>query len=117
MSGTVVWAYFADGLNKTSNTLVQNASLFGKVYFPHIAVPIFISISKLITLSIPFALFLLFVLYFALHGTDIHPNWTWITLSPLLVLIMAGVELGFGIIISSLTTKYRDLRFLVQFGV
>ena len=117
MSGTVEWAYFAECLNKTSNTFVQNANLFGKVYFPRMAVPISILISNLITFSIQFLLFILFVLYFALRGTAIHPNWAWIALSPALILMMAGLGLGFGVIISSLTTKYRDLRFLVQFGV
>jgi lipopolysaccharide transport system permease protein len=117
MSGTVVWAYFADCLNKTSNTFVQNANLFGKVYFPRMAVPVSILISNLITFSIQFILFILFVLFFAVRGTPIQPHWTWIALSPLLVLMMAGLGLGFGVIISSLTTKYRDLRFLVTFGV
>jgi lipopolysaccharide transport system permease protein len=117
MSGTVVWSYFAECLNKTSNTFVQNANLFGKVYFPRMAVPVSILISNLITFLIQFALFLLFVVYFALRGIPIQVHWLWIALSPLLVLIMAGLGLGFGIIISSLTTKYRDLRFLVTFGV
>jgi lipopolysaccharide transport system permease protein len=117
MSGTVIWAYFADCLNKTSNTFVQNANLFGKVYFPRMAVPVSILISNLITFSIQFILFILFVLFFALRGTPLQPHWTWIALSPLLVLMMAGLGLGFGVIISSLTTKYRDLRFLVTFGV
>ena len=117
MSGTVVWSYFAECLNKTSNTFVQNAGLFGKVYFPRMAVPTSILISNLVTFLIQFVLFILFVLYFALRGTDIQPNWAWIALSPALILMMAGLGLGFGIIISSLTTKYRDLRFLVQFGV
>ena len=117
MSGTVVWAYFADCLNKTSNTFVNNASLFGKVYFPRLAVPVSILISSLVTFLIQFGMFLLFVMYFALRGTQIQGNWLWIFLSPLLVAVMAGLGLGFGIIISSLTTKYRDLRFLVTFGV
>jgi lipopolysaccharide transport system permease protein len=117
MSGTVIWAYFADCLNKTSNTFVQNASLFGKVYFPRMAVPVSILISNLITFAIQFALFVLFILIFALRGSPIQSHWQWIALSPLLVLMMAGLGLGFGIIISSLTTKYRDLRFLVTFGV
>ncbi len=117
MSGTVVWAYFADCLNKTSNTFVNNASLFGKVYFPRLAVPVSILISSLVTFLIQFGMFLLFVLYFALRGTPIQVNWLWIFLSPVLVAVMAGLGLGFGIIISSLTTKYRDLRFLVTFGV
>jgi lipopolysaccharide transport system permease protein len=117
MSGTVVWGYFAECLNKTSNTFVQNANLFGKVYFPRMAVPVSILISNLVTFVIQFALFLVFVLYFIARGTDIQPNWLWIALSPVLVLMMAGLGLGFGVIISSLTTKYRDLRFLVTFGV
>jgi lipopolysaccharide transport system permease protein len=117
LSGTVIWTYFADCLNKTSNTFVQNASLFGKVYFPRMAVPISILISSFITFLIQFALFIIFVLFFALRGTDIQPNWFWVMLSPLLMLMMAGLGLGLGIIISSLTTKYRDLRFLITFGV
>jgi lipopolysaccharide transport system permease protein len=117
MSGTVVWAYFADCLNKTSNTFVHNANLFGKVYFPRMAVPVSILISNLITFAIQFGMFLAFALFFALQGSDLRPNWTWIALFPVLLLMMAGLGLGFGIIISSLTTKYRDLRFLVQFGV
>jgi len=117
MSGTVVWSYFAACLTKTSETFVQNANLFGKVYFPRLAVPVSILISNLITFLIQFAMFVLFALYFVLRGTSIHPNWLWVALSPILIIMMAGLGLGFGIIISSLTTKYRDLRFLVQFGV
>jgi len=117
MSGTVVWSYFAACLTKTSETFVQNANLFGKVYFPRLAVPVSILISNLITFLIQFGMFLVFVLIFVLRGTDIQPDWLWIALSPILMLMMAGLGLGFGIIISSLTTKYRDLRFLVQFGV
>jgi lipopolysaccharide transport system permease protein len=117
MSGTVVWGYFAECLNKTSNTFVQNANLFGKVYFPRMAVPVSILLSNLITFAIQFGMFLAFVGFFAMSGTPIAPNWLWIALSPILILMMAGLGLGFGIIISSLTTKYRDLRFLVQFGV
>lgn len=117
MSGTVIWSYFAECLNKTSNTFVQNANLFGKVYFPRMAVPVSILISNLITFAIQFILFLAFVLFFVLRGTEIEINIWWIALSPILILMMAGLGLGFGIIISSLTTKYRDLRFLVTFGV
>ncbi len=116
MSGTVVWAYFADCLVKTSNTFVQNSNLFGKVYFPRMAVPVSILISNLITFFIQFAFFLVFVGYFVLRGTAIQPN-IWILSFPLLLLIMAGQGLGLGILISAMTTKYRDLRFLVSFGV
>ncbi len=116
MSGTVTWTYFSACLTKTSEVFVQNAQLFGKVYFPRLAVPVSILISNLITLAIQFLFFLAFVIFFALGGSVIRPNW-WILITPLLVVIMAGLGLGFGIMISSLTTKYRDLRFLVQFGV
>jgi lipopolysaccharide transport system permease protein len=117
MSGTVVWSYFSSCLTKTSETFVNNANLFGKVYFPRLAVPVSILISNLITFLIQFALFLVFALYFILRGTPIQLHWLWIALSPLLLLMMAGLGLGLGIIVSTLTTKYRDLRFLVQFGV
>jgi lipopolysaccharide transport system permease protein len=117
MSGTVIWSYFAACLTKTSETFVQNAHLFGKVYFPRMAVPVSTLISNLITFMIQFALFILFVVYFVTRDNTVHLNWTWIALLPLLIMMMAGLGLGFGIIISSLTTKYRDLRFLVQFGV
>ena len=116
MSGTVVWSYFASNLTKTSDTFISNANLFGKVYFPRLAVPVSILISNLIAFGIQFALFLVFMGYFALRGTVFHPN-GWILLTPVLIFMMAGLGLGFGIIVSSLTTKYRDLRFLVQFGV
>lgn len=116
MSGTVVWTYFADCLTKTSNTFVNNSNLFGKVYFPRMAVPVSILISNLITFFIQFAFFLAFVGYFALSGATIKPN-LWILSFPLLILIMAGLGLGLGILISAMTTKYRDLRFLVTFGV
>lgn len=116
MSGTVIWAYFSSSLTKTSETFVGNANLFGKVYFPRLAVPVSILISNLIAFSIQFGFFLAFMAYFVLKGTVLHPNW-WILLTPVLLLMMAGLGLGFGIIVSSMTTKYRDLRFLVQFGV
>jgi lipopolysaccharide transport system permease protein len=116
MSGTVLWAYFAECLNKTSNTFVQNYHLFGKVYFPRLAVPVSILISNLITFAIQLALFVVFLLCFLGNGSDVRPD-LGLLLVPLLVLMMAGLGLGLGIIISSLTTKYRDLCFLVTFGV
>lgn len=116
MSGTVIFAYFGSCLTKTSDTFVANANLFGKVYFPRLSVPVSILISNLIAFTIQFVFLLFFMLYFAASGTALHPNW-WILLTPVLLLIMAGLGLGFGIIVSSMTTKYRDLRFLVQFGV
>ncbi len=116
MCGTVIFGYFASSLSKTSDTFVSNAGLFGKVYFPRLAVPVSILISNLIAFVIQFGFFLGWIVYFSLTGTKLHTNW-WVLLTPVLLLMMAGLGLGFGIIVSSMTTKYRDLRFLVQFGV
>ena len=116
MSGTVIWTYFSGCLKKTSNTFAANAGLFGKVYFPRLAIPIADLISNLFTFAIQFALFLAFLAYFMLSGADVYVT-TWALLLPMLIFLMAGLGLGFGIIISSLTTKYRDLRYLVGFGM
>lgn len=116
MAGTFIWTYFANCLTKTSTTFVSNAGLFGKVYFPRLAAPVSILISNLVTLAIQFGLFLAFMVFFALNGSAVRPN-AWVLLTPLLVFMMAGLGLGLGIIVSALTTKYRDLSFLVSFGV
>jgi lipopolysaccharide transport system permease protein len=115
LSGVTAWSYFAECLTLTSNTFVGNANLFGKVYFPRLAVPLSIVISNLIKFGIQFGLFLLFMLLFVLKGSEVRPNLA-IFLLPILLLIMAALGLGSGIIVSALTTRYRDLRFLVQFG-
>ena len=116
MSGTVMWSYFSSCLTSTSNTFIGNAHLFGKVYFPRLVMPISVVISNLITFSIQFVFFLAFFLYFFLRGSNISLT-PWAFTIPLLVLLMAALGLGFGIIISSMTTKYRDLSYLVSFGV
>jgi lipopolysaccharide transport system permease protein len=116
LSGTVIWSYFAETLTKTSNTFILNAQLFGKVYFPRLTAPISVSISSLIAFSIQYLLFLGFLAYYWFTGSSIQPN-LWVLITPILLFIMAGLGLGFGIIVSSLTTRYRDLRFLVTFGV
>ncbi|NLA41325.1 MAG: ABC transporter permease [Smithella sp.] len=116
LSGTVLWSYFSNCLTGTSQTFISNAHLFGKVYFPRLVTPISIVISNLITLAIQFVLFMVFWLFFYSRGADIYFT-SWALALPLLVLLMAGLGLGFGIIISSLTTKYRDLNYLVGFGV
>ena len=116
LSGLVSWNYFAECLNKTSNTFIGNAHIFGKVYFPRMAVPVSIVISNLVTYIIQFLLFLAFYFYFVSTGTQVHPNLA-LLLLPLMVVLMACLGLGIGIIISSMTTKYRDLRFLITFGV
>ncbi len=116
MSGSILWTYFSECLVKTSNTFVNNSQLFGKVYFPRLAVPVSILFSNLIAFAIQFVFFMSFVVYYAFNGVAIQVN-VFILIFPILILMMAGLGLGFGILISSLTTKYRDLRFLVQFGV
>ncbi len=116
LSGIVVWNYFAGCLNKTSDTFVSNAYVFGKVYFPRLAVPISVVISNLVTFGIQFALFLCFLAYFSVNGATVRLQPS-VAFLPLLVFQMAALGLGFGIIVSSLTTKYRDLSQLVGFGV
>ena len=116
MSGIVGWTYFSTCLNETSQTFIKNAPIFGKVYFPRLALPISVVISNLVSFVIQFVFLCCFLAYFMIQGTDVKPNILILWL-PVLVLMMAGLGLGFGIIISSLTTKYRDLTHLVTFGV
>lgn len=116
LSGITLWTYFADCLNKTSNTFVTNASVFGKVYFPRLVVPLSVIISNLIKLAVQFVLFSIVWVYFILTTDAVQPN-LYVLLAPALVAVMAGLGMGFGILISALTTKYRDLTFLVSFGV
>jgi lipopolysaccharide transport system permease protein len=116
LSGTVVWTYFASSLTKTSTTFLANANIFGKVYFSRLTVPLSILLSNLVVFGIQFALFLCLLLYFVIKGTDAHVTSAALLL-PVLIVIMAGLGLGLGIIVSSLTTKYRDLQNLVVFGV
>ena len=116
LAGVVAWRYFADCLNNTSNTFVSNAHLFGKVYFPRITVPVSVVISSLIAFGIQFLLFLLFFAYYCFNGLSVHPQPA-LLLLPVLVLQTAALGLGFGIIVSAMTTRYRDLTHLVGFGV
>lgn len=116
MAGIVAWNYFASCLTKTSDTFVANAAIFGKVYFPRLVVPVSIVITNLLTFAIQFTLFLAVMSYFYLKGSIINPN-AWILLTPVLLVQMAALGLGAGILVSSLTTKYRDLALLVGFGV
>ena len=116
MGGVTCWSYFADCVNRTSVTFINNAGIFGKVYFPRLSVPVSIVISSMIKFAIQFALFLAFLLFYWIEGSAIHPNAAAL-LTPLLVLLMAGLSLGAGIIVSALTTRYRDLQQLVAFGV
>lgn len=116
LSGSVAWGYFSGCLTATSNTFTANAAIMGKVYFPRLVMPVTTVISQLISFAIQFAFFLLFFAYYCITGAGVHPN-GFVLLTPLLVLQMACLGLGFGVIVSALTTKYRDLAMLVSFGV
>ena len=116
MCGVTCWNYFSESLSKTSNTFTSNANIFGKVYFPRLIVPISIIISNMVKFVIQGFIFLLVLSYYYFSGAQVNPNITMAVL-PILLLLMAGLGLGFGILISSLTTKYRDFQFLVVFGV
>ena len=116
MAGNVCWFYFSDCLNQTSSTFVTNQAMFGKVYFPRMVVPISTVISNLLRFGIQALLFVAFYLYFWLSGADVVLTWAML-LMPLLIVMLAGLGLGFGILVSSLTTKYRDLTILFTFIV
>ena len=116
MCGITCWNYFAECVTKTSNTFVINSAIFGKVYFQRLILPISIIITNLLKFGIQFFLFLGILFYYLYSGSNIEPNLYILTL-PLLLFIMAALGLGFGIIISSLTTKYRDFQFLISFGI
>ena len=116
MAGTIVWGYFATCLQTTSDTFVKNAQIFGKVYFPRLAVPIANVIFSLLQFGIQFVIFLGFLLYFMWQGAEVSPNALIFTM-PLILLQMAVMGLGFGILISSLTAKYRDLTFVMTFAI
>lgn len=115
LSGTCLWQYFSDCLNKTSNTFVSNSGLFGKVYFPRIITPLANVTSNLLRFGIQMGLFIVvYIIYGIMGGCPAHPNW-YLLLFPVLVLMMAGLAMGFGLVITSMTTKYRDLNILFSF--
>ena len=116
LSGIVCWQYFADCLNKTSSTFTTNQAIFGKVYFPRLIVPLSTVASNLVRMGIQFLMFIAVYIYFLFTGVVVAPN-AYILLIPVLILMLAGLALGFGIIISSMTTKYRDLTLLFTFVV
>jgi len=116
MSGTVMWGYVGTCFTLTSDTFVTNQGIFGKVYFPRLVVPVSVVISNVMKFSIQLAVFLGFLCYFCLKGSSVSVNAVALTL-PLLVLEMAVLGLGLGILVSSLTTRYRDVTYLVTFGV
>jgi lipopolysaccharide transport system permease protein len=116
-SGIVIWNYFSDCFIKTSTVFKDNAQLFGKVFFPRLVMPLSIILSSLLKFSIQFSLFLILVIFYHFQNNkQINPSIT-ILLTPFYLLLMAGLAFGAGLIIAALTTKYRDLSFLVSFGV
>jgi lipopolysaccharide transport system permease protein len=116
LSGIVPWNYFANCLNQTSNTFVKNAGIFGKVYFPRLTVPVSIVVINLVKFGIQITLFVGFYIYFIADGSPVRPTLL-ILLLPVLLFQMAVLSLGAGILVSSLTTKYRDLTYVMSFAV
>ncbi len=116
MAGITIWNYFSETLNKTATVFRDNAQIFGKVYFPRLTMPFSIVISNLVRFGIQFLLFIAIWVYYYLQNDQIQPN-ILILLTPLLVLLMGLLALGLGMIISAMTTKYKDLIFLLTFGV
>lgn len=116
MSGIIIWSYFATCITTCSTVFVSNASIFGKVYFPRLIMPLSIVMSSIIQLGIQFLLLLCTILYFYIKGEPQYFGATWLMV-PIYVVLMAGLGLGLGIIISSVTTKYRDMSVLLTFGI
>ncbi len=116
LAGITAWNYFSDCLTKTSTVFKDNANIFGKVYFPRLIMPLSIVVSNLVRFGVQLILFISMMVYFDFQGANFHITWV-ITLFPFLVLLMALLGLGLGLIITAMTTKYRDLSFLVTFGV
>jgi lipopolysaccharide transport system permease protein len=116
LAGITAWNYFADCLTKTSTVFTANAGLFGKVYFPRLIVPLSIVVSNLIRFGVQMVLFFLMMGFYVFKGANVHPN-AYLLLFPFLLILMAMLGLGLGMIISAMTTKYRDLSFLITFGI
>ena len=116
MSGITIWNYFSESLTKTSSVFTSNAGMFGKVYFPRLIMPLAIVTSSLMKFAVQFGIFFLILLYFVVFTDDVQPN-VWMLFTPVLILLMAMFALGMGMIFSSLTTKYKDLTFLLTFGI
>ena len=116
LAGNVCWFYFSDCLNQTSKTFTDNQAMFGKVYFPRMVVPISTVLSNLLRFGIQIGLFVVLYLYYFYAGTSVSPN-SYLLLFPVFIILLAGLGLGFGILVSSMTTKYRDLTILFTFIV
>ena len=116
LCGTIIWTLFANSLTQTSDSFIGNSAILGKVYFPRLVMPISIAISQFISFFIQFAFMICFLVYYLIVGENVAPN-IYMLLFPALIIQMATLGMGFGMIVSALTTKYRDLKMVVSFGV
>ncbi len=116
LAGTILWNYFADCLTKTSTVFKDNSAMLGKVYFPRLIMPLSIVFSNLIRFAVQLLLFIVLLFFYSFEGAAIHPT-VYILLFPLLIILIAALGLGLGMLVSAVTTKYRDLAFVVTFGV
>ncbi len=116
LSGTILWTLFANCLTETSNTFIGNSAILGKVYFPRLVMPVSTAISQFIGFFIQFAFMICFLIYYLIAGAGVEPN-IFMLMTPLILIQVAALGMGFGMIVSSLTTKYRDLTMVIGFGV
>lgn len=116
LSGIIAWSYFSECLLKTSTVFRDNANIFGKVYFPRLIMPLSIIVSNLIKFGVQFLLLLMMIIYYKMQGTDISLS-LYVLLFPIMIILMAGLGLGLGMLVSAITTKYRDLALLLSFGI
>jgi len=116
LAGVTIWNYFSETLNKTATVFKDNAQMFGKVYFPRLTMPFSIVLSNLVRFGIQFLLFIVVWIWYLFKSDAIQPNYL-VILTPVLVLLMGLLALGLGMIISAMTTKYKDLIFLLTFGI
>ena len=116
LSGIMLWSYFNDSFLNTSNVFLDNIYLFGKVYFPRLVIPLAQITSNFLKMGISLALFVILYIWFLLNGAPLHVNWA-LCLFPLLMLLLALHAFSWGLVISAITTKYRDLKILIEFGM
>lgn len=116
LAGVSIWGYFSETLTKTASVFTVNANIFGKVYFPRLIMPLSLVVSGLIKFGVQFAIFISVLSYYYFTNANVHPN-SYILLTPFLLFLMAILSLGLGMIISSMTTKYKDLTYLISFGI